>query len=179
MVWWQWSHKLTTDTDLVEIKPHTDHWHRSYWHPEGMELVYQSCTKCLVGDHAVSMFSVDNLFLVPYKWWSENLPKAQACFFIRNGKTAIGEGLYATLAIFTSVLQPESHWQELKIPSASSWYFIKRSKLNNLCPGSGHYTDQVLLMTCMVGSRAERQPHIHQLAYAMMGIWLVQTIFPW
>ena len=98
------------------------------------------------------------------------MPKAQACFFIRNDKTAIREGLHATLAIFTSVLQPESHWEELKIPSASSWYFIKRSKL---CPRSGHYIDQVLLMTCMVGSHAERQPHIHSISipYSVLFSW--------
>ena len=147
----------------MAIKPQTDYWHwfggnkATNWpltpilltprrHGACVPVLYKvSCGR------PVSMFSVDNLFLVPYKWWSENLPKAQACFFIRNGKTAIGEGLYATLAIFTSVLQPESHWQELKIPSASSWYFIKRSKLNNLCPGSGHYTDQVLWWHAWLG----------------------------
>ena len=39
---------------------------------------------------------------------------AQARFHIQNDKAAIWEGLYATLAIFTLVVQPESHRGELK-----------------------------------------------------------------
>ena len=50
--------------------------------------------------------------------------------------------------------------------------------MDSLCPVSGHYTDQVVLMKCMGRSRAKRQLDIHQLAYATMGIWLVQTILP-
>ena len=71
------------------------------------------------------MFSVGNLYLVPtINGEVKYQPKAQACFFIRNYESGSGEGLYATLAIFTSILGPESHRGGFKFPPASSSYFI-------------------------------------------------------
>ena len=63
-------------------------------------------------------------------------PKAQVRFFIRNDKTGSGEGLYATLVLRPELCRGEFNSHQL----ACSWYFIKRSKLTSLCPGSGHYT---------------------------------------
>ena len=144
------SHKLTTDTDWWHNKPRSYYWHRRLggW-PESREyytlgqghtqsLWTKPCTKLpLSCGRWVLMFSVGiNLYLIPTingDVW------AQARFFIRNDKLEAGKAVCSTSIIL--VLRPEFPRGEFKFPPASSWYFIKRSKLTSLCPGSGHYTD--------------------------------------
>ena len=87
------------------------------------------------------MFSVGNHYLVPtINGEVKYQPKVRhvSSYRIMNWKR---ERLYATRAIFTSILGPE-YRGEFKFPPANSSYFIKRSKLTSLCPcRSGHYTD--------------------------------------
>ena len=169
----------------MAIKPQTDYWHRRLggW-PESREcytlgqgrtqsLWTKPCTKLpLSCGRWVLMFSVGiNLYLIPTingDVW------AQARFFIRNDKLEAGKAVCSTSIIL--VLRPEFPRGEFKFPPASSWYFIKRSKLTSLCPGSGHYTkcysdDMHGWVTCWKATS-------HSFNYQMR-IWLVQTIFPW
>ena len=86
------------------------------------------------------MFSMGNLYLVPtINGEVKYQPKAQAGFFIRNYELEAGKAFVQHSAIFTSILghnliEENSHSHQL-----ASLYFIKRSKLTRLCPGSGHY----------------------------------------